>query len=398
MEVTVRRNDSLWYFSQLFGIPAVLIEKSNPKLTSDSIEAGASLQIPGYRLREYIVAETDTLWEIANHYHLPMDAILLVNPFVKNCHIQTGQRIYIPERINELIVPDGEPYTYEQLVETINQLITVYPFIIGQSIGHSVMGKDIVELQIGMGDKHIHINGSFHANEWITTSVIMKFVNQYALSLTNNTSILDVYMLSQYINTCLSIVPMVNPDGVNLVLNGSTAAGSYQADVCQLNDQNADFSSWKANILGVDLNKQYPALWEKEAQRKPKVPGPRDFPGTAPLSEPESIAMAELVKTRNFSRVMAFHTQGREIYWGFLGLEPKHSACQADEYARVSGYRPVHVLDNYAGFKDWFIQAFQNPGFTIELGCGVNPLPIEQFTVIYRESLGILLANLYLPV
>ena len=54
------------------------------------------------------------------------------------------------------------------------------------------------------------------------------------------------------------------------------------------------------------------------------------------------------------------------------------------------------MIDSHAGYKDWFIQEFRKPGFTIELGLGVNPLPISQFDEIYSESLGIFLASLYM--
>lgn len=84
------------------------------------------------------------------------------------------------------------------------------------------------------------------------------------------------------------------------------------------------------------------------------------------------------------------------IYWGFEGLEPAVSRDIVNEYARVSGYQPIRYVDSYAGYKDWFIQDFRRPGFTIELGSGVNPLPFAQFEEIYQESLGIMLANLYL--
>lgn len=67
-----------------------------------------------------------------------------------------------------------------------------------------------------------------------------------------------------------------------------------------------------------------------------------------------------------------------------------------NEYARVSGYTPIRYVDSYAGYKDWFIQEFHRPGFTVELGEGVNPLPFEQFPSIYEQNLGILLANLYM--
>lgn len=396
VEVTIRPNDSIWYYSQLFSIPAILIEKSNPDKAINPMQTGDILQIPGYILHEYIAHDYDSLWKIANHYHLPMDALILVNPFVKGGDLYPGQRIYIPEHQKQLIVPNGEGYTYETLEQTIERLVMIYPFITAKSVGKSVMDKHIIELQIGMGDQHVHINSAFHANEWITTSVIMKFLNEYALSLTNNTSIRDIHMLSQYMNTRLSIVPMVNPDGVDLVLNGLSAAGQYRDKVCRLNRYKEDFTGWKANIRGVDLNKQYPAGWEKEADRKPKSPGPRDFPGDMPLTEPESIAMNQWTKSQDFDRVMALHTQGKEIYWEFNGLAPAISACMVEEYERVSGYAAVRELDNYAGFKDWFIQTYQRPGFTVELGSGNNPLPIEQFSMIYEECLGILLAYLYI--
>ena len=105
-------------------------------------------------------------------------------------------------------------------------------------------------------------------------------------------------------------------------------------------------------------------------------------------SEPEAIAMADLTKQRDFSRVLAFHTQGRVIYWGFENLEPPESEVLVNEFSRVSGYEPVQSAGSYAGYKDWFIQDWRRPGFTVELGSGTNPLPISQFDDIYEESLG----------
>jgi g-D-glutamyl-meso-diaminopimelate peptidase len=146
----------------------------------------------------------------------------------------------------------------------------------------------------------------------------------------------------------------------------------------------------------VDLNNQYPALWEREAEEHPKSPAPRDFPGYAPLTEPESIAMADLTRSGNFARALAYHTQGEVIYWGFQGFEPPEAETLANEFGRVSGYRPVRYVDSSAGYKDWFIQEWRRPGFTIELGQGDNPLPLSQFQEIYEENLGMFLASLYM--
>jgi hypothetical protein len=57
--------------------------------------------------------------------------------------------------------------------------------------------------------------------------------------------------------------------------------------------------------------------------------------------------------------------------------------------AQVSGYRLADVPYNsaFAGYKDWFIQEFRRPGYTIEAGLGVNPLPLSQFEEIYADNL-----------
>lgn len=396
MEINVRAGDSLWYYSQLFSVPLILIETSNPGVNVSQLQIGQLIQIPGYVESDYTILAGDSFWSIARENNIPLDMLALSNQDVNPTQLQIGQSIVLPNRVTELIVNDYDNYTYEKMLEDISELQDIYPFIINRTIGNSVMGKAITELQIGVGPKEVHINGSFHAQEWITTPVIMLFLNQYALSITNGLPIRGLGLLPYYESTQLSLVPMVNPDGVNLVINGISAAGQYQDSVLSINQQSDDFSGWKANINGVDLNNQYPALWEVEAERNPTSPAPRDFPGTSPLTEPEAIAMANLAQARNFVRMNAFHTQGEVIYWGFENLEPPESQEIVMEYERVSGYTPIQFIDSYAGYKDWFIQEFRRPGFTVELGSGINPLPIEQFQEIYEETLGIMLANLYL--
>lgn len=258
------------------------------------------------------------------------------------------------------------------------------------------MGKTIPEVVIGKGSKKVHVNGSFHANEWITTPIMMTFLNDYLLALTNQQPIRGLFMQPYYNTTQLSLVPMVNPDGVNLVLNGAPEESPYREQVLAINNQNTNFSTWKANIRGVDLNNQFPANWEIEKERKEQQPAPRDYPGEAPLTEPEAVAMAELTANRQFDRVLAFHTQGEVIYWGYQNLEPPAAETIVNEFARVSGYEPVQTIDSHAGYKDWFILNWRRPGFTVELGTGINPLPLSQFDEIYEETLGIFLANLYL--
>ncbi len=388
MKIHVRRGDSLFYYSQLFGVPLELIQDSNHIKGNGTLQIGEEILIPGYETAPYMVQDGDTLWKIAKQDKFALDAFMIVNqPHCKN-NLHPGDVVLLPRRITTSPINSTVGCDSEKLTSYLHQLKTIYPFISINRIGTSVLGKPLVEVRVGKGTKKVHMNGSFHANEWITTLVLLRLLNDYLLSLTNKTAIRGDEPQIWYQNVELSLVPMVNPDGVDLVLLGPPS--HLRDNVLMINDGNTEFVHWKANIRGVDLNKQYPANWEVDKKRKaPKVPSPRDYPGNAPLTEPEAIAMAKLALKSGFSRVLAFHTQGEEFYWGYEGHEPSESAEIAKKFEKNSGYKAVQYVDSHGGYKDWFLQEFKQPGFTIELGKGINPLPLSQFKDILKKAEGI---------
>lgn len=142
---------------------------------------------------------------------------------------------------------------------------------------------------------------------------------------------------------------------------------------------------------------QFPAGWEQAREIKYAQgftsPAPRDFVGFGPLTTPESLALYNFTLANNFRLVIAYHTQGKEIYWQFQNFTPPESRQIANTFASVSGYLVADTPFNssFAGYKDWFIQEYRRPGFTIEAGIGQNPLPISQFDEIYNDNIGILL-------
>jgi g-D-glutamyl-meso-diaminopimelate peptidase len=395
MKVQVREGDTLWYYSYLFMVPLTLIIKSNPTINPYELKISQEISIPGFQINPYKIKRGDRLSDIASSRNLSVDTISLINSKIYPNQLDIGETIFIPKRVTSHTVFGKEAYSFEVLLKDINNLKKLYPFISIKTIGTSVLGKPIQEIKVGNGKKKVHINASFHANEWITTPILMKLLNEYLLSLTNGYNIRGLSTMSLFSETELSIVPMVNPDGVNLVLLGPP--DDFREELIEMNGGSSNFSSWKANIRGVDLNNQFPANWQIEKERKePKSQAAKDFPGVAPLSEPEAIAMADLAKKREFTRLVALHTQGEEFYWGYEGLEPPESNEIANEFARVSGYHSVQKIDSHAGYRDWFIKEFRKPGFTIELGKGVNPLPLSQIDEIYDEVLGVFLAALYM--
>ena len=108
-----------------------------------------------------------------------------------------------------------------------------------------------------------------------------------------------------------------------------------------------------------------------------------------PLTEPEALAIYDFTLSHNFSLIIAYHTQGQEIYWNFQNINPPRGY----EIGSSSGYLLTDVPYNssFAGYKDWFIQTYNKPGYTVEAGIGENPLPISQFDEIYKDNLGILI-------
>ena len=112
-----------------------------------------------------------------------------------------------------------------------------------------------------------------------------------------------------------------------------------------------------------------------------------------PLTEPEALAIYDFTLSHNFSLIIAYHTQGQEIYWNSQNINPPRGYEIGTHFASSSGYLLTDVPYNssFAGYKDWFIQTYNKPGYTVEAGIGENPLPISQFDEIYKDNLGILI-------
>lgn len=305
------------------------------------------------------------------------------------------------------IVKTDVPMTAALCGETIDELVRTYPFCRSEVLTQTAFGRPVKTLVIGNGPRKVLYTAAHHANEWITAPLVLKFVEELAEGMRSGTKIWGVDARTIGNLTTIYTVPMVNPDGVDLV-TGAIEPGTLQYAAAEALTEfypGIPFpDGWKANLLGVDLNLQYPAGWllarEIKFSQGYERPGPRDYVGRSPLSQREPRALAEYTEEVDPKIVLAFHTQGKVIYWQFRDYAVEGARELADEFARISGYsvEDVPYESSYAGYKDWFIQNYRRPGFTIEVGSGTNPLPLEQFDTIYRDNLGILVtAALGLP-
>ena len=226
----------------------------------------------------------------------------------------------------------------------------------------TAQGRPVEAVRIGIGQRRVLMTAAHHGNESVTALLLERLLRAYCRGIRLKGQLFGFSCRGLYRRSTLYAVPLVNPDGAALAQTNRL---------------------WKANANGVDLNLNYPARWEAAKAMKAQMPGPRDFPGFAPLDQPETMALAEYTKRIDPHTVAAWHTQGGEIY----GPEDDFGRL----LARESGYtlcQPPPESRN-AGFRDWFEQEFCRPGYTIEAGRGENPLPIPDLPRLYRENLPI---------
>lgn len=297
------------------------------------------------------------------------------------------------------IVQTDVPITAESCERMILEIVAAYPFCRTEVIGTTAFQCPLRTLVIGNGPRKVIYSASHHANEWITSLVLLKFAEELAQAISENGVVFGVEAQNIANAATIYMVPMVDPDGVDLVV-GAIPRGTIPYETARSLAEfypNIPFpNGWKANLLGVDLNLQYPAGWLQAREIKFSQgfirPGPRDYVGRAPLSQLESRAMAGYTEFIDPELVLAYHSQGSVIYWQFRDYEVPGARELAEEFARLSGYamEDTPYESSFAGYKDWFIQEFRRPGYTIEVGMGESPLPLEQFDEIYRDNLGIL--------
>ncbi|MBR2476845.1 MAG: M14 family metallocarboxypeptidase [Clostridia bacterium] len=278
---------------------------------------------------------------------------------------------------------DYNNFDYEKLTQVFTGLDERYANVF--SFGKSVQGRELWCAGIGGGEKKVFLNGAHHSLEWITASLLANWCADYVDAIKSGGDIGGVNARRLYSKCTYYIAPMINPDGVELVVNGLNPNNPAFESVTELLDGQDVDKVWQANINGVDLNHNYDALFYEYVEIARRAgygkPGPRRYPGVAPFDQPETEAVRKLVLEEEFPFSIAFHSQGEVIYWSF---EDKGFVDIGRELADASGYSldTATGISSYSGFKDWYLDKFNLPSFTVEVGMGTNPLPFEQFESI----------------
>ncbi|SEP83150.1 Zinc carboxypeptidase [Virgibacillus subterraneus] len=349
-----------------------------------------SKKLKGYSFGSKLIFKSFT----SNWY----EAIIFIDGKTHTGYIHKNDVVDEMDDIGPIVNPKTV-YSYNQMVSDITKLKNAYPGIIRTNvIGKSVEGRDIPLVKVGNGDKKITINSSHHAREWITTNLVMHQIDEYSRAFVNGTKI-DGYNVRKLLNqVTIYYVPMVNPDGVTLNQFGADGFNN-RSQLIRLNNGSTNFTAWKANSRGVDLNRQYPAKWEN-IRYVASSPGPYNYKGTAPLTEPEVQALYNFTKKHNFESHVAYHSSGEILYWAFNStgkLREEHRKI-AEKVSNKTGYSLYHPTNpSGGGYTDWVIESLKKTGLTPELSppVGNQPVPLSYYDRIWRQnnSIGLLLAK-----
>lgn len=310
-------------------------------------------------------------------------------------------------QLTDPIVKVTEKYSYDQMSRDISSLKSRYgSHMQVNTIGNSLDGRSLYEIIIGNqnASKHILIHAGIHAREYMTPLLVMKQA-EHLLAFYDSGSYQGRSLSDILSGVAIHIVPMVNPDGITISQFGVSALRSSSlrqtVSQCYAQDQ-ADGRTtqsfdryqalWKANGRGVDLNQNFPALWDS-ITTGPSHASYANYKGTSALSEPESQALANLANSRNWSLTISYHSMGNLVYWDFAGNKvAEQSKALADLVTGISGYR-TNGSSGKGGFKD-YVQTKDNPipSLTIEVGSIACPMPASEFGNVWNSNQAILAA------
>ena len=235
-------------------------------------------------------------------------------------------------------------------------------------VGKSLFGRDVLGVHIGSyTGNQIMLTGAIHAREYVTSLLLIKLVQ---------------YTVDKSFDGGFYFVPLVNPDGVALVLEGieSVPCANFKEYIKSINGGSGDFSQWKANGEAVDLNVNFDALWGQGVQNV-KCPAPGNFIGFYPESEREVRNLITFSQRNMPAMTIDYHTKGEVIYYGFETQTPSELATNlkiANNIAEYTGYTVIRSEGSVGGFQDYSISSLKIPSVTIEVGSASLEHPIDE--------------------
>jgi g-D-glutamyl-meso-diaminopimelate peptidase len=291
------------------------------------------------------------------------------------------------------IVQVKTTYTYDEMMEDISELTQMYPSVVSAcSIGTTALGRSIPCVTVGNPDApyRIMVQASIHAREYICTQVVMNMIETYAQRFVTGQN------ADMYSKVAFDVVPMANPDGVSIVQFGAASAAN-SPDTADFIEATGNISSWKANAMGVDLNRNFDIGWEAINQGV-YAPSYALYKGVSSCSEAETVALETQAQSYPYAAYISYHMKGNIIYYDEPGNTAQNSALGtsvAKAIASASGYKMKNLKSCISatgdvvqgGFTDWIQLVLNRPAVTVEIGSSLPPAAQPSADDIYNSNL-----------
>ena len=311
-------------------------------------------------------ASMQNTWTSSNPDVATVDQNGTVKPLSKGTTkitFTTFNGVSVTSEISTMIVKYKKAYTAAQVRKDVALLEETYPEIISTEIaGYSVKGSPIPLVKLGKGEKKALVTAGIHAREYLTVAFTMRCIEEYAEAYFSKSGKYGNYDMREILEEyTLYLVPMMNPDGLDIVTNGKKT----------LYDKSLKDENYKRNANGVNLNRNFPFEWEKITTGL-SVDDDEAYKGKSAASEPETQAMMALCEKHDFQWMYSMHLYGGNIYWrdNVNGVVPGDEAL-VNKLNKVCGFivspSTTDVNGYGGGFENWFRQTYNRPGFCIEL-------------------------------
>ncbi len=321
-----------------------------------------------------------------------------------------------------------------QDIDTVNgwlfDLVDRYPGLLSVSIiGYSTDERPVYALRLtdeslpAVGEEGIELKKRFlleagtHAREVANPYYVLKMVELYCMDFEDESVIPEYSMRSILRQAVIHVVPMSNPDGYAYAVSGKPSIRSEELLNNMLHIYEPSSHEWyKANLNGVDLNRNYPAVYYDAATDSWKdifgmpndqqsfIPSSMYYAGKEAASEIETRVLKAYVDQYDFRALVNYHSKGRLVLWGRWMLSPSFNSYVkpiAEAMAAESDYELGEMAVVASGYlSDYFAMTKLRPAITVETGTyyfdqdlrsefeRVKLLPLIAFTEVLKEPYG----------
>jgi len=300
-------------------------------------------------------------------------------------------------------------HTYDEALEYLQEIANDYPEIctltdIGDShgkvyfndgaVGYEDYQHDIWLLKISDNvnesedEPAVYLMGAHHAREPISTEVVLGIIEHLTSNYGNDDAITAMVNNSE-----IYIVPMVNPDGHEVVLNQlNTMWRKTVAD----NNGDGQLSYNSGGPDGVDPNRNYG--WNWGGSGSSGDPTSETYHGPYAYSEPGIAAMRDLMAAHHFTTGISYHSYSELVLYpyGYSDncMAPDEAALRelavnmGESIPKITGsghYHPEQSNDLYPASgvtDDWAYGHHGIFAYTIELGQEFIPSASQVPTIV----------------